>query len=374
MTDMPVTTSRRVDWLELFFDLVFVVIIKQLTDVLHGQPHLADFAKVVGLFAVVWIAWLNVTSFVNLSNDSSIDRRIPVLVSMAGVGLIAVSIPEATGSGALLFVLGLTLARVAVWPLWIKVNTGIPRGRVRATIYGPGIALVWLASLLVPEAVRPWVWVGLVIGELAYSASGFAAARFGVSHLLERVGLFVMIVLGESVVELILAVHLKQSAIAWIVSAGAFILVCAIWWHHYQAGAPLAERMLGHSSGVVLRDVIVVAHFFIVLGLIGIAAGLGSAIEHADDGHLPYGSVVALGAGIGSYHLAYLIIAWRYGIRASHLVLLTLLGAVVVTVAIVFGVGWPAWLLVLLLLVYMLVDRLLSPLVAGNLLPASRVS
>jgi low temperature requirement protein LtrA len=366
MTNTPVTTSRRVDWLELFFDLVFVVIIKQLTDVLHGQPQLADFAKVVGLFGVVWIAWLNVTSFVNLSNDSSIDRRIPVLVSMAGVGLIAVSIPEATGSGALLFVLGLVIARIAVWPLWVKGNTGIPRGRTRATIYGPGFAALWLASLLVPETVRPWVWVGLFVGELAFSASGWAEARFGVSHLLERVGLFVMIVLGESVVELILAVHLEQSAMAWIVSAGAFILVCAIWWHHYQAGAPLAEQMLGHSSGVVLRDVIVVAHFFIVLGLIGIAAGLGSAIEHADEGHLPYGSVIALGAGIGSYHFAYLIIAWRYGIRSRHIVLVALVGVVVVVVAVVFGGSWPAWLLVLLLLAYMLVDRLLMPVVTRH--------
>ena len=106
------------------------------------------------------------------------------------------------------------------------------------------------------SSLRVWVWLALVVGELTYITPWIAGTPFVASHLIERVGLFIMIVLGESVVELILAVHLEQSALAWAVSAGAFLLVCAIWWHYYQAGAPMTERMLAHSSGVVLRDVI----------------------------------------------------------------------------------------------------------------------
>jgi len=368
MTDTEATPVRRVDWLELFFDLVFVVIIKQLTDVLHGEPGPADFATVVLLFALVWLAWLNVTTFVNLSGDRSIDRRIPVLVSMAGVALIAISIPEATGSGALLFVIGYSVARIALWPLWTKINRGTDRGPIHAAIFGPGFALLWLASILVPELGRPWVWLGLLVAELAFTAPGVVRVRFTASHLVERVGLFIMIVLGESVVELIFAVNMHQSALAWLVSAGAFILICAIWWHYYQSGTPLAERILRHGSGVVLRDVIVVAHFFIVLGLIGLAAGLGAAIEHADESHLPYGTVVALAVGIGLYHVAHIEIAWRYGIRPVTLALLGVVGLLAAAVLLLFGAGWPSWLLVVVLLVDAAAHALISPIVQRRLI------
>jgi low temperature requirement protein LtrA len=367
MTDSEATPVRRVDWLELFFDLVFVVIVKQLTDVLHGEPRPPDFAKVVLLFSLVWLAWLNVTTFVNLSGDRSIDRRIPVLVSMAGVALIAVSIPEATGSAALLFVIGYSVARIALWPLWTKVNRGTDRGPIHAAIYGPGFAALWLASILVPEHVRPWVWVGLVVAELAFTAPGVVSVRFAASHLVERVGLFIMIVLGESVVELIFAVNMHQSALAWVVSAGAFLLICAIWWHYYQSATPLAERILRHGSGVVLRDVIIVAHFFIVLGLIGVAAGLGSAIEHADESHLPYGAVIALASGIGLYHLAHIEIAWRYGIGPGTLAIVSLIGLVATAVLVLFGAGWPSWLLVAVLLVDAGVHGMISPAVQRRL-------
>jgi len=360
MTDATTYPTRRVDWLELFFDLVFVVIIKRLTDELHGSPGLDDFAKVVGLFAVSWLAWLNVTTFVNLSGAQPSDRRVPVLISMSGVALIAISIPEATSSAAPLFAIGYSVARIAIWPLWMKVNRNSPFGWVRATIFGPGFAVLWLASILLPSDIRMWGWLLLVIGEVVFTASGFSSAGLTVAHLLERVGLFIMIVLGESVVELILAVHPDQSALAWAVSAGSFILICAIWWHYFQSGEPVSERMLEASSGVVLRDVIVVAHFFVVLGLIGIAAGLGSAIEHADDPHLYFGSVIALGGGIGLYHLANVIVAWRYGLGARDLAVLASIGVAVVAVFIL-GASWPAWVLVALLLVYMTIDAALAP-------------
>jgi low temperature requirement protein LtrA len=363
----PVSPGRRVDWLELFYDLVFVVVIKQLTDLLHGDPALGDFADVVLLFAIVWFAWLNVTNFVNISGQVGTARRIAVLVSMAGVGLIAVAIPDAVGSSALLFVIGYAVARIAIWPLWIAVNRGTGRGWIRATIFGPGIAALWIASAFVPESARPWVWLALVIGEIVFLATVFTGVTLQVSHLLERVGLFVMIVLGESVVELILAVHADQSALAWVVSTGAFVLVCAIWWRHFEFVAPVAERVVGHRSGGVLRDVVVIAHFFFLLGLIGIAAGLGSAIEHADDTHLPLGATIALGAGLGSYHLANVIVAGRYGARTSGVVLIAAVGVAAVTMFVLVGAGAPAWVLLLIAFAYMIVDRLTIELVARRL-------
>ncbi len=101
----------------------------------------------------------------------------------------------------------------------------------------------------------------------------------------------------------------------------------------------------------MLRDVIVVAHFFIVLGLSGRAAGLGAAIEHVDESHLPYGTVAALAVGIGLYHVAHVEIAWRYGIQPVTLALLGVVGLLAAAVLLLFGAGWPSWLLVAVLLV-----------------------
>lgn len=100
MTDaQPTRSTRRVDWLELFFDLVFVVIVKRLTDLLHGDPAPIEFAVVAGLLVLAWTVWLNVTLFSNLSGDDAGDRRIPVFTAMAGVGLMAVAVPTALTSG-----------------------------------------------------------------------------------------------------------------------------------------------------------------------------------------------------------------------------------------------------------------------------------
>ncbi len=340
--------------------------VKQLTDLLRGDAGVAEFAEVAGIFLLAWLAWLNVTSFVNLSGGRSIDRRVPVLVSMAGVGLMAIAIPEATGGGAVLFVVGYSLARVAMWPVWIVVNRGTERSALLATLYGPGIALLWILSILVPESARLWVWAALVALELILWVPRLARVSFGSLHLLERVGLFILIVLGESVVGLILAAHIGQSAQAWLVSALGFVLICSIWWLYYQAGAPLAERMLEHGSGPALRDVIVVAHFFIVLGLIGIAAGLGSAIAHADDATLPFGALVALSGGAGLYHLSQVMVSWHYGIPPAHSAVLGLLAAAPCAL-VLFGDELPPWTLVGVLVVHSAVQGLVSSQVTSRL-------
>lgn len=126
---------------------------------------------------------------------------------------------------------------------------------------------------------------------------GLTRAQFVPAHLTERVGLFTMIVLGESVVELILALSIEQSSTAWLVAGLGFTMICAFWWMYFQTGATVTERALQGGSLALLRDVLGAAHYLIILGLIGIAAGLGGAIEHADENHLPAGILVALYGG-----------------------------------------------------------------------------
>jgi low temperature requirement protein LtrA len=348
---VEVGRQRRVDWLELFFDLVFVVIVKQLTDLLHGEPGPFEFLVVAGLLLFAWTAWLNVTTFTNITRAQDIHgRRVAILVAMAGIGLVAVSIPEALGDSAPLLVIGLAIARVAMWPLWLQDRRRRGLGLLRPTVYGPGIAALWIASLLIPEPMRPYAWLVLVVVELVINFAGITHLQFSVAHAIERVGLFTMIVLGESVVELILAVDPAQSPLAWLVTAESFALVCGLFWIYFQSSGPIAESVLPHRSAAVLRDVIGAAHYVIVLGLIGVAAGLGAAIEHGGDGRVPFMALAALCGGLLVYYLANIFIGARYGIPRLALLVLGPLSVVIPIAVLLLGAGWPPWVVVLVLI------------------------
>ncbi len=349
---VEVGRHRRVDWLELFFDLVFVVIVKQLTDLLHGEPGPLEFLAVAGLLLFAWTAWLNVTMFSNITNtEGGAFRRVSVLVAMAGIGLVAVSIPDALTERAPLLAIGFAIARVAMWPLWVKSRRQRGLDIIRPTLYGPGIAALWIGTIFLPETIRPWVWLGLVVVELVVNFAGLTHLTFSVEHAVERAGLFTMIVLGESVVELILAVNPGQSALAWVITAEAFALVCGLFWIYFQRGRPIAESILPHRSTAVIRDVIGGGHYFIVLGLIGVAAGLGAAIEHGDEGTIPFMSLVALCGGLLSYYCANIFIGVRYGIPPRVVLILSPFTVVIPLLVLFLGASWPSWVIIAVLLV-----------------------
>ena len=361
---------RRADWLELFFDLVFVVVVKQLTERLHGEPGPAEFVAVALLLVFAWTAWLNITLFTNVAEERGPDRRVPVLIAMAGIALIAISIPTAFGDGALLLALGLAIPRVAIYPLWLRSRRVHGRSILAPTIIGPGVSVLILLALLLPEPVRPWVWLVLVVAPLLAGLRGFSGLHFIASHLVERVALFIMIVLGESVVELILAVDPAQSPLAWFTSFAGFVLVCGFFWLYFQAAAPIAERVLEHRSNAVLRDVIGVGHYLTVLGLIGVAAGLGAAIEHADDDHLAFPALVALCGGVIVYHVAQGFIGARYGLPLRAMLLLSPVSVLLPLALILVGQDWAPWVIVVILVAHTAFHGLIGPKI-GRKIPAS---
>jgi low temperature requirement protein LtrA len=101
---------------------------------------------------------------------------------------------------------------------------------VRATVFGPGLGILWLFSIAVPAPVRWWLWAALAVAELGLLARSNRRLRYNTAHLVERVGLFVMIVLGESVVQLIQAVAEHPTPLAWLAGALAFLIICTFWW------------------------------------------------------------------------------------------------------------------------------------------------
>ncbi|MEU7604034.1 low temperature requirement protein A [Streptomyces sp. NPDC041003] len=170
--------------------------------------------------------------------------------------------------------------------------------------------------------------------------------------MVERVGLFVIIVLGESVIALVTSADHVWTAQAAVVAALGFVLLAALWWSYFDFAATSAELVLGSAEGnrayLLARDVGGFLHFF-VAAVICMAAGLATAVEEAGHGHLPRRAVWALAGGLALYHLAHAAIALRFG-RPLRCVATWALPGVVVPLLVVLGTGHlTPWQVVLLL-------------------------
>lgn len=359
--------SLKVDWFELFFDLAFVAVIAQLTGRLHDDPSLGSIASTYAVLGIVWFAWFNEVTLTNVSRGVDTGWRSLILVSMAGVGVMAVGVNELEAGRAPVFAVGYALARIALTPLWVRANwrRGKPIGRPLA--FGLGAGLAWLASAFVPTPTLWWLWGGLLAAEAALSVAqpGHQNLLVDGGHMTERLQLFVMIVFGECVALLIAAVDVHLGPDAWVAAAIGFVLLCALFLQYFNLAMDRFQRSI-EGVNTRLGDVIGLGPAAVTAGLVGVAAGLGAAVEHAGTGPLPAGSLRVLCGGTIAFSIGLTLLsidAFRLTLRtrdplsalpqrrphqskAWTVVALAFMVARDVTVpllVVVFGAGLPVW-------------------------------
>ncbi|WP_188316854.1 low temperature requirement protein A [Solihabitans fulvus] len=313
--------GRHASWLELFFDLVFVAAAAQLSHQLHGDPGPGAFVAFLCLFFPAWWAWINITVYSNLFDNDGVRARVLMLAGMLALAAISVAIPEGLAGRAPVYALGFAGTRVVLFLLWWPAtrSAGTPVARWRPLTYCLLSGLLWAVSAIVPSPWRFALWALALlveIGLVLLAGDTLLFARFDITHLVERVGLFVIIVLGESVISLVTAVDHAWSPAAAMVALLGFVLLAALWWSYFDFGSSSVERALsashGRSSFALIRDVVAFLHFFAVASIIVLAAGLGTAVDDASHGHLPLGAVWALAGGQAAYHATHAVIALRY--------------------------------------------------------------
>ncbi|WP_030761905.1 low temperature requirement protein A [Streptomyces sp. NRRL F-2664] len=358
----PATPAERhAGWLELFFDLVFVAFAAQLAHSLHGDPGARDFAAFLALYFPPWWMWTNLTVSANLFEDDSPRRRLLMLSAMFCLAAMAAAVPAADGDAgrAAVYALGYAGTRLVLLGLWWPA-TRLP-GALRVPPWRPLTyclvsALLWAASVAVPLPWRYAVWAVLLTAEmvLLLTARGRGVTgRLHTGYLVERVGLFVIIVLGESVIALVTSTDHAWTARAGAVAALGFVLLAALWWSYFDFGSTTAELMLGSAEGerayLLARDVSGFLHFFVTAAVLGMAAGLATAVEESGHAHLPCGAVWALAGGLALYHAAHAGIALRFG-RPLRSVAVWAVPGIGVPLLVVLAAGMLApWLVVLLL-------------------------
>ncbi|GLZ80186.1 hypothetical protein Afil01_49930 [Actinorhabdospora filicis] len=382
-------SERHASWLELFFDLVVVAAVAQLAHRVHDEPTALGIAAFALLYYAVWAVWTNFSVYANVAGDRT--RLRSMLQAMFGIAVMAAAIPatipqvlhhEGDVDRSTVFAIAYVCCRIAASGVWRKSNmivTAWPAAQVGAGI-APWFASFWvddpkwkyglwalgcfldvlftfLQSLspnrVMEEAKRRTgklqqrAAAALERGATPRTIPDAAEGRLDLTHLGERLGLFVIIVLGEGVIQVVTAAgdplsHWDQS-LAFAALAG-FALLVGLWWLTLRYGVLGVPQFEAETPVRVTLP----GHFVATASITAVAAGLGAVAGHADKA-LPTGTLWLMCGGLALHFAATGLLA-LLSRAPAHWLLLWGLPCVLAPVAIaLLGRVAPGWLVAALL-------------------------
>ncbi len=307
--------SRHATWLELFFDLVYVAAIAELGGLLHDDTSLDGLFGFAGLFFIVLYTWLGFTLYADQFDTDDLLHRFGMAATMLGVIIFTATIHDALRGGSTAFALAYLLLRVLMIGMYLRAWVSIPELRpfTRAVVLSTSAsAVVWASSLLVAEPWRFVIWglsfvVGLATTTVVYVGS--EALPKPTSHYSERLGLFTILVLGETVI----AIAVGTSGTDWGFSSGlvagtGFIVVLALWWTYFRhVDEWFLHRAFNEDHGAWSRVreyslVHVLSHYFVYVGIVTAGVGIAFTIEAATAGQtLEWHHAAVLVIGVATY-------------------------------------------------------------------------
>jgi low temperature requirement protein LtrA len=313
--------DQAVTFVELFFDLVFVFAVTEITALTASHLTWSGVARSLLLFWLIWWAWTQFTWTLNPADTTHDVVRIITLVATGIAFIMATSVTRAFGSEVLWFAVPYLLVRLLGLGLQLRVDREHER-RDPGTVLGwaalslVGLALV-LAGAFVDPPARNWIWLAAIGADLF--AAGSAARRgrtwdIRPAHFSERHGLFVIIALGESLIVAATAISGADRTAALMGDVvAALVLACLLWWTYFGWLKEATERGLaaaGTRIGVIARDAFSFGHFPLVCGIIGFSVAIEEIVHHPDAA--ASGEVVAsLGVGVALFVGSSAFVYWR---------------------------------------------------------------
>jgi low temperature requirement protein LtrA len=347
LRDRAAHHGERVGSVELFFDLVFVFAVTQLSHIIILHPDLKGFLQAGLLFVAVWWVWVETAWVTNWLDVRNIEVRLLLFVLMGVALVMTISLPDALGERATIFVATYLIFRFGRHLFMLAALARHNRdnfiGFIRITLWTAIEAIFWIAGLLVNDTVtRMAIWgIAILILNVAPMTSYWLPILGATDtriwnieghHFSERCGLFIIIALGESI--LVTGGAFGQTAwsgAAIAAFASAFLSALAMWWLYFDVGAERAARRLTSDDdpGRMARVAYTYFHMPIVAGIIVTAASDEMALAHPL-GHAGTAEVICLIGGPALYLFGNLIFK-RTNARhfpLSHLVGLGLLGVI----------------------------------------------
>jgi low temperature requirement protein LtrA len=280
--------DARVSTLELFFDLVFVFTITQLTIVLVDAPTARSVARIVLTLTVIWwmyggYAWL--TNHVSMEGPR---RRVALLAGMAAFFVTALAIPDAFGDAGVWFGVAYLVVNVIHVVLFQQASGAAPAAMLGVFKFNLSAALLVLAGGIAGGTAQDVLWIAAIVLTWGVSRVAIRAAfEIAPAHFVERHGLVVLVALGESVVAVGAGVnaHALDAGLVAVALLG-LALSALLWWAYFGGDDDRAEAAMTAETDIHRRALMALDGFGIcfiplLLGIVLIAAGERATIAHA---------------------------------------------------------------------------------------------
>ena len=286
--------ERRITFLELFYDLVYVVIIAELSHTLAGNISLAGIGAFVFLFVIVWWAWFNGAMYHDLHGNNDIRTRVFTFLQMLTVAAMAVFAHNAIGEGSTGFALAYAAFHLILTWLWWRTGVHDLSHRPLSQPYSSTFlitSILFILSLFLPPPWRFMLWILALLLDLALlivlvqSRNAAIQAQLGRLTLIspsavERFGTFTIIVLGEVIVGVVSGVA-EHPHLSWLAGGTAFfgmLIAIGLWWIYFDivSGRPPIRRMPQTLAWIYL-------HLPVTIGISTVGASILNVVEHTGE-------------------------------------------------------------------------------------------
>ncbi len=281
---------RSATWLELFYDLAFVVVIAVLGGRLLADTSWTGLWSFFGYFALLWWLWVSNTFYADRYDTDDLVYRLWSAAQMVAVLVIAASLAEGPSASTTMFAVGYASSRLVLLALYYRVYRHVleTRSLVRGYLIGFGAAsVVWTASIFVPDPARFVVWGVALAIDLATPwvvRRQQATVPLDQSHLPERFGLFVILVLGESLAAVVSGLsHIGWSTSSLIAVVLGVLLATLLWWLYFDNAEGSVVRRRSVEGRTWRPTVWIYTHLPLAAALAIVGVALDQAILNAGE-------------------------------------------------------------------------------------------
>jgi low temperature requirement protein LtrA len=354
--------EARVTPLELFFDLVFVFALTQVTAFMAEEVSWRGILRGALVIMLLWWSW---TGYAWLANTASAEERpikLAILTGMAAMFVLALCIPEAFDDlpgglhGPVVLALCYLIFRgmhLVMFLIISREDAGLRKQVLRFALSVAASSAVLLVASQFEGRLQTGLWMLALIADYVGTAlGGFRGWRLPApGHFSERHGLIIIVALGESIVAI--GVGVAQEAISWpivVASVLGLVLSSALWWAYFDVSALLGEHALisepAETRARLARNAYSYAHLPLMVGVVLVAFGLKEVLEYVGDSSehsltdpLPVVALAALVGGGVIYLLGHVLFKW---LTVHNISVVRLAAAGVLLVAIPLIVALPA--------------------------------
>ena len=325
--------QARVTPLELFFDLVFVFALTQVTAYMADELNWQGILRGALVIMLLWWAWTGYAWLANVASAEEPPIKLSILAGMSAMFVLALCIPEAFDdapgglNGPVVLALCYLLFRFMHFVMFMIVARDDPGLRSQLLRFAPSV-LVGSAVLLVASQYDGWVqtalWMlALVADYVGTALGGFSGWRLPAPrHFSERHGLILIVALGESIVAI--GVGVAKEPISWVIilaSLLGLVLASAMWWAYFDVSALLGEHALASEPPEtrvrLARNAYSFGHMPLAVGVVLVALGLKEVLLYVSDSShheltepLPSVALAALIGGVVVYLLGHVVFKW----------------------------------------------------------------